>query len=55
MPGPHGGTVSVAGLCAYCEMPTGTTCRLCGGAMCPDHALEEADVCIGCSARRVDD
>ncbi|MFA5862505.1 MAG: hypothetical protein WDA16_12505 [Candidatus Thermoplasmatota archaeon] len=55
MPGPHGGTLNVVGLCAYCDAPTRDTCRLCGTAMCPDHAIEGELVCVGCSRGRVED
>ncbi|MHB8605335.1 MAG: hypothetical protein ACYDCK_08760 [Thermoplasmatota archaeon] len=55
MPGPHGGTVSVLGPCSYCETPTRDTCRLCGRAICPDHAVEGELVCLACGERRADD
>lgn len=48
----HGGTLSVLGLCAYCEAPTSMTCRLCGRAMCEDHAVEGGTICIDCAAGR---
>lgn len=48
MPGPHGGTLTTFGLCAYCEAPTYVTCRLCGRAMCMEHAVEGEPVCMDC-------
>lgn len=56
MPGPHGGSLDVLGLCTYCEVPTNVTCRLCGGAVCPDHRVEGTQLCVGCAGgRRVDE
>lgn len=52
MPGPHGGTLRVEGLCAYCEAPTRVTCRLCGRAACADHVVEGEEVCMTCGGGR---
>lgn len=55
MPGPHGGTLNVVGLCAYCETPTLVTCRLCGRAACPDHVSEDEMLCLDCRRGRPHD
>lgn len=53
MPGPHGGTLRLMGLCAYCEAPTESSCRLCGTSACAEHL--DGGVCLGCETTRVDD
>lgn len=55
MPGPHGGTLGVVGLCAYCETPTTASCRLCGRAACPDHVIEGEHLCVGCGQGQGED
>jgi len=49
VPGPHGGTLRVLGLCAYCEAPTADSCRLCGRAVCAEHTVEGEMMCIDCA------
>jgi hypothetical protein len=49
MPGPHGGNLTVLGLCAYCDAPTSESCSLCGRAICPDHAADDEPLCVDCA------
>lgn len=51
MPGPHGGTLDVVGLCTCCEAPTRDSCRLCGCAVCDAHRVPGRAVCLGCAGR----
>lgn len=55
MPGPHGGILRTLGDCAYCERRTEASCRVCGRAICPDHAIEGELVCLDCGTAPVDD
>lgn len=52
MPGPHGGILKTAGVCAYCEAPTEEACTVCGRTICRDHAVEGEMVCVECGADR---
>ena len=55
MPGLHGGTLAQIGPCAYCETRTDVSCRLCGRAICPQHEVEDEQVCLGCLTGPSDD